>query len=395
MIEIKKDIYWTGYVDWNLRNFHGYSTPSGSSYNSYLIIDKKVVLIDTVKEHGFDEMISGIAKIIDPSKIDYIISNHAERDHSGSIDKLLSIANRAKVIVSPQGEKNLKLQFHKDLNFMVIEDGYTLDIGSKNLKFILTPMVHWPDSMITYCGEDKILFSNDAFGQHIASYERFCDELGLDIILNEARKYYANIVMPYGEQVKKVFDKITGFPINMIAPSHGVIWNKKENIEKILNFYAKWANYECDDKAVIVYDSMWGSTKEMAYLIKTALEQESTPVELFDLSISHISDVVAKLLEAKILFLGSAVINNQVMPTVGSFLTYIKGLKPRGTICVPFGSYGWSKVAYKQLENDIIESGMTLGSQGLYCQFVPKKEEMKVAIETILSQLKDVRLVDL
>ena len=264
-IEIKPDIYWVGGIDWDLRNFHGYNTPSGTTYNSYLVIDNKITLIDTVKHYLYSEMLNRIKEVVDPSKIDYIVSNHVEMDHSGSITKLLEICPNAKIITSTRGEKGLQLHYKKELNLKVVNSGDKLNIGKKTLTFFHIPMVHWPDSMVTYIPSDKLLFPNDAFGQHIASTERFDDELEWGILKDEAAKYYANIVMPYGDQVKKALETLAKLDINMIAPSHGIIWRRY--ISNIIKEYSKWANFETENKALIIYDSMWGSTEKIAYAL--------------------------------------------------------------------------------------------------------------------------------
>ena len=237
MNKISNDVYWTGYIDWDLRIFHGYSTPNGSTYNSYLIMDEKPTLIDTVKDYGLDEMINRIKEVIDPSEIKYIVSNHTEMDHSGSIDALLKYCPDAEIVCSPKGEEHLKKHFKKDWKFKVVNTGDELDIGKRKLKFLLMPMVHWPDSMATYSEYDKILFSNDAFGQHYASEERYFDEIGMDIVLPEAAKYYANIVLPYGQQVLKVLEAASTLDIELICNSHGLMIRKKEDIELLLGSY--------------------------------------------------------------------------------------------------------------------------------------------------------------
>ena len=234
-LEIKKGIYWVGAIDWDLRNFHGYLTPRGSTYNAYLIVDKRIVLVDTVKHYFFDEMLNRIKEIVDPGKIDYIISNHTEMDHSGGLPRMMEIAKNASLVCSPNGEKGLKRHFKKDWNFKVVNSGDSINIGKRNLKFVCVPMVHWPDSMVTYVPEEKLLLPNDAFGQHIASDERFVDELEWDIVKEEATKYYANIVLPYGQQVQKALEALSSLDIDMIAPSHGLIW--RERLKDIIDFY--------------------------------------------------------------------------------------------------------------------------------------------------------------
>src|SRR4030042_870736 len=267
-LEIKKGVYWVGAIDWDLRNFHGYSTNRGSSYNAYLVVDKKITLVDTVKDYLFDEMLGRIKEIIDPSKIDYIISNHTEMDHSGGLPLIMDIAKNAVIVASPNGEKGLKRHFKKNWNFKVVNTGDSINIGARNLNFVLVQMVHWPDSMVTYAPEEKLVLSNDAFGQHIASNERFVSEVGFDIVKEEAAKYYANIVLPYGMQVTKALEAVSKLEIDMIAPSHGLIW--KDHIGDIAALYKKWGDNVCDNKAVIVYDTMWHSTEKMAHVMKSA-----------------------------------------------------------------------------------------------------------------------------
>jgi flavorubredoxin len=230
VVKIKENVYWTGYIDWNLRNFHGYSTPYGSTYNSYLVVDEKPAIIDAVKYYGFDEFISNVKEVIDPSKIEYIISNHTEMDHSGTIDRLLEYCPKAQVVCSPKGEEGLRRHFKKNWNFKVVNTGDELNIGKRKLKFLLMPMVHWPDSMATYSGYDRLLFPNDAFGQHYASDKRYADEIDRNTVMRESAKYYGNIVLPYGSQVLKALDAVSSMNIDMICPSHGFIWRKKDDI---------------------------------------------------------------------------------------------------------------------------------------------------------------------
>jgi len=343
MVKIKGDIYWTGYIDWDLRNFHGYSTPSGSTYNAYLIMDEKPTLIDTVKHYGHDEMLGRIKEIIDPSKIQYIISNHAEMDHSGSISKLLELCPQAEVVCSPKGREGLFRHFKKDWKFRVVQSGDTLDIGRRKLQFLLTPMVHWPDSMATYSLTDEILFSNDAFGQHYASEERYADEVGTDIVLKEAAKYYANIVLPYGAQVTKVLDAVSTLKVATICPSHGLIWRKREDIEAITSCYGQWARYESEPRVVIVYDTMWHSTERVAKKFEELLSKEGVSVKLLNLQVSDHSDIITDIMFSQVVGFGSSILNGQLLPTIGGFLTYLKGLKPKGTRAFTFGSYGWVK----------------------------------------------------
>jgi flavorubredoxin len=373
-VEIKPDIYWVGGIDWDIRNFHGYSTNRGTTYNAYLIIDKKITLVDTVKHYLFDEMTSRIKEIVDPSKIDYIISNHVEMDHSGSLPKILEICPNATVFTSPRGEKGLKRHYKKEWNFKVVKSGDTLNIGERTLHFVEVPMVHWPDSMVTYIPSDKLLLPNDAFGQHIASSERFDDEIDWGILKEEAAKYYSNIVMPYGGQVEKAIEALSGLDIDMIGPSHGVIW--RSLIPQIFNEYIKWAKYETEDKALIIYDSMWGSTEKIAYALKEGIEETGIPVTIRNLKNTHISDVITDVNSSKFILIGSPTLNNTMLPTMGGFLTYLKGLRPKNRIGFVFGSYGWGGQAVGEIEKILKDLSWDMPVESINLNYVPDEKEL-------------------
>jgi flavorubredoxin len=375
IVELKPDIYWVGGIDWELRNFHGYLTQRGSTYNSYLIMDEKVVLVDTVKHYMFDEMVARIERIVDPSRIDYIVSNHVEMDHSGSIPKLKELCPDAKVITSTRGEKGLNRHFKQDLDLQVVESGSSLDIGKRTLQFVHIPMVHWPDSMVTYIPEDKLLLPNDAFGQHIASHERFDDEVGWSIIQEEASKYYANIVMPYGDQVKKALEALGGLDIDMIGPSHGLIL--RTYIGKMLEQYQRWVVHDTDKRAVIIYDSMWGSTTAMAHQLYEGLLEGGVPVTMRNLRTNHISDIMTDVMRSRAVIIGSATLNNNVLPTVGAMLTYLKGLKPRKRIGFAFGSYGWNPRVLGDVEAFMDDLGWTRPMESVNINYVPDPEELR------------------
>ena len=374
-VELKPGIYWVGGIDWNLRDFHGYMTPRGSTYNAYLIIDEKVVLIDTVKHYMFDEMLERIKAIIDPSRIDIIVSNHVEMDHSGCISKMLAIAPDAKIVTSVQGEKGLKRHFKEDWNFQVAQSGDTINIGKRNLHFVHIPMVHWPDSMVTYIPEDKILLSNDAFGQHIATSERYDFQVDWGIVKEEAAKYYANIVLPYGTQVTKALEVLGGLEIDIIAPSHGLMW--KEHIPDILAEYTKWSAHEPEEKALIIYDTMWGTTEKMAWKLAEGLEEAGISVKAYNLKYSDISEIMTHVLTAKYILVGSPTLNNGYMPTIGAFLTYVKGLKPKRKIAMAFGSYGWSGQAAGMIEEEMKLIGWEVPMEKLRITYIPDDEELE------------------
>ena len=376
-IQIKPEIYWVGGIDWNLRNFHGYSTNRGTTYNAYLIIDKKITLVDTVKHYLFDEMLARIKEIVDPSKIDYIVSNHVEMDHSGSILKMLEYCPNATVITSTRGEKGLRLHYKKDLKFKVVNSGDTVNIGKRTLHFVHIPMVHWPDSMVTYIPSDKLLPPNDAFGQHIATEERFDDELEWGILKEEAAKYYANIVMPYGDQVKKALETVDGLDINMIAPSHGIIW--RSFIPKIMKEYKKWAGYETENKALIIYDTMWGSTEKIAYALAEGIEETGIPIIIRNLKNTDISDIMTDVNSSKYILFGSPTMNNTMLPSMGGLLTYLKGLRPKNRIGFVFGSYGWGGQAVGEIEKILNDLHWELPEKSIRINYIPDEADLNNA----------------
>lgn len=367
-IKLRENIYWVGGVDWNLRDFHGYLTQRGTTYNAYLVIDDKITLIDTVKEYLCQELIERISSLVDPSKIDYIITNHVEMDHSGSLPEIVKLAPQATIFTSPQGEKGLKAHYKNDWNIEVVKSGETLSLGKKSLQFLQTPLVHWPDNMVSYMPEEKILFSNDAFGQHIASSERFDDQYPLDIILEEAKKYYANIVLPYGKQVKKALESASQLEIEMIAPSHGLIWRK--NLPTILEEYKKWSGNETEEKGVVVFDTMWGSTGKIARSIQKAFEDRGVKIVMKNLKYNHISDVMTEVITSRYICVGSPTLNNGILPSVSSFLTYMKGLSPKERKGLAFGSYGWSGESVGVIEEVLRDCGFDLFEQ-VRLQYIP------------------------
>lgn len=374
-IEIKPDIFWVGGIDWDIRNFHGYSTNRGTTYNSYLINDEKITLVDTVKPKFMGEMLSRIEEIVEPKKIDYIISNHVEMDHSGSLPEIAKICPNATIITSTRGEKGLNKHYKDNLNLKVVDSGESLNIGKRNLTFVHIPMVHWPDSMVTYVKKDKLLLSNDSFGQHIASQERFDHELEWGVLKEEAAKYYANIVMPYGSQVEKALSSIQDLEINMIAPSHGIIW--KTHIDKIVNEYKKWAKYESEQKALIIYDSMWGSTEIIANVLREGINEIGINVSIRNLKNTHISDIISEVLTTKLILLGSPTLNNGLLPTMGGFLSYMKGLRPKNKIGFVFGSYGWGGQAVGEIEKIIRDLSWDIPIQNININYIPTEDDLK------------------
>jgi flavorubredoxin len=340
-------------------------------------MDNKITLVDTVKHYLFEEMVARINEIVDPSKIEYIISNHVEMDHSGSILKLLKFCPNATIITSTRGEKGLRLHYKKDMNLKIANSDFSLDIGRRTLHFVQIPMVHWPDSMVTYSPTDKLLLPNDAFGQHIATEERFDDEVEWGILREEAAKYYANIVMPYGDQVKKALEALERFDIDMIAPSHGIIW--RSFITNIVGEYKKWSKYETEKKALIVYDSMWGSTEKIAYALAEGIEETGLPIIIRNLKNTDISDIITDVLSSEYILLGSPTMNNTMLPSMGGFLTYLKGLRPKNRIGFVFGSYGWGGQAVGEIEKIINELHWNMPEKSINLNYIPNEGDLNNA----------------
>jgi flavorubredoxin len=372
-------VYWVGAVDWGVRSFHGYITHRGTTYNSYLIVDDKVALVDFVKAPFVEDQLSHIREIVDPKEIDYIVSNHAEPDHSGSIRRMIEEAPQAEVVATSRGKMTLQRYYGEDLKITSIEEKPSLSLGKRSLTFVPVPMAHWPDSMVSYMPEDRLLLSNDAFGQHLASSGRFDDEVDEAVVMQEATSYYANILMPLWRSVGRAVNALSGVKVDMIAPSYGVIWRSKPGL--ILDAYRMWLAGETKRKAVIVYDTMWGSTEKVARALAEGVSAGGVEVKLFSLSSSHNSDVVTELLEAKAVLVGSPTLNNHVFPTVAGFLAYMRGLKPVNKIGAAFGSYGWGGGAKRFVEAEMQAAGVQLIESDFDFVFRPSEAELKRAFE--------------
>jgi len=376
-IEIAKNIYWVGVVDWNIRDFHGYSTYQGTTYNSYLIMDEKITLIDTAKKEFADELLANIAMIVDPKKIDYVVSNHTEMDHSGSLPRIMHrIGEDKPLYCSKMGHKNLAKHFPQKWNYQPVENGGELSLGKRTLTFMETRMLHWPDSMFTYVNEDKILFSSDGFGQHYAGPARFDDEIG-DAVMPHAKKYFANILLLYSPLILKLVNKIKemGLTIDMICPDHGIIWRKDPS--KIINAYVEWSTQKPKRKAVVVYDTMWHSTETMAEAIVSALGEEGVEAVPMHLRNCHRSDIMTEILDAGAVIIGSPTLKNGLFPTVSDFLTYMKGLKPLNKVGAAFGSYGWSGEAVKLVRKELEQMKFNVIDPGVKIQYVPAEKDIQ------------------
>lgn len=377
-VELAKGVYWVGAIDWNLRFCGAYNTPRGTTYNAYLVVDDKIALVDTVK-HGFeDEMLKRIEEIVDPAEIDYVICNHVEMDHSGAMPKLMEVAKKAKVYATKLGKDGLWEHYSKDWDAEVVKTGDELSLGEKTLMFISASMLHWPDSMFTYIKEDRILMPNDAFGQHIAAHYRFEDEVGA-AVMEEAAKYFAVIVSVYSSIVQKKLKELNalGIKIDMIAPAHGVIWRSPE---KILKAYDRWSRGEAKNKATVVFDTMWRSTEKMAQEVTRGIASEGVEARLFNLRTSDWSEIIKEIIESRVIVVGSPTLNMGMYPTVGGFLTFLKGIRPPNKKAAAFGSYGWGKGAVRDI-NKALEGMKFELLPSLEVKYIPDEDELKSCYE--------------
>jgi flavorubredoxin len=375
-VAVTDRVYWVGAIDWSIRNFHGYRTSRGTTYNAFLVLADKVALIDTVKAPFQAELLGRIASVIDPGRIDYIVSNHSEMDHSGCLPQVAAAVGAEKVFASRQGAKALAGHFHGGVEVVEVADGEQLDLGGERLSFFETRMCHWPDSMVSYLHGEKLLFSQDAFGMHLAATERFDDELPDWLLEHELAKYYANILMPLEGPVARALEKLTGAGLDfrIVAPDHGPIWRR--GFRRVLELYGRWSRAERTNKAVIVYDTMWKSTELMARAIADGLAAGGTSAKLMPLSGAHRSDVAAEVLEAGALVVGSPTLNNTMFPTVADVLCYLKGLRPKGLIGAAFGSYGWSGESVKHIAAALDEMGVEQVAEPVKARYVPTAEDL-------------------
>lgn len=382
-VEIKKGIYWVGAIDWNMRSFHGhtFATKRGTTYNAYLIVDEKIALVDTVYGPFAGELIEKIRAIVPLEKIDYVVSNHVETDHSGAMPEIMKLCPKAKVYGTRKCKEGLHKNYYGNWDFQEVKTGDTLKLGKRTLTFIEAPMIHWPDSMFTYCREEELLMPNDAFGQHLATNARFDDEVDQCALMEEAAKYYANILIPLGDIILRKLDEVLKMkvPISMIAPSHGIIWRKDPG--RIIKSYVSWANNETKKKAVIVYETMWKSTEKMARRIAEALTDSGVEVKLFDIAESDRTEVIKEMLDAKGYLIGSSTHDNDMLPSIAALMSFLKGLKPKKRVASAFGSYGWGAGATASIEKDLKEAGIEVVQEPISVKYVPDESEEKKCYE--------------
>ncbi len=376
--ELTKGVYWVGVVDWAIRQFHGHelSTHRGSSYNAYLIVDEKIVLVDTVWAPFQDQLIENIREVVDPAKVDIVVANHAEVDHSSSLPAVMRHAPNATVVVSQRGQESVEGHFHQPWNFRAVKTGDKINIGEQDIVFVEAPMLHWPDSMFTYLTGKNILMPNDAFGQHYATAFRFNDQVDQGELYEEALKYYANILTPFSGLVLKKIEEVLSLnlAVDMIAPSHGVIWRKDPL--QIVNKYQQWAAQRPENSAVVLYDTMWDGTRQMAEAIGDGLAAEGVSYKVFHMGVSDRNDVITEVFKAKAVIVGSPTFNQGILPTICPVLEDLKGLRFQNKIGAAFGSYGWSGEAVKIIEEHLSHCKISVIAEGVRAKWQPKSDDL-------------------
>jgi flavorubredoxin len=336
------NIDWVGVADWLVRDFHSYDVHRGTTYNAYLIRDEKTALVDTVKPPFADDLLRNIASLVDLSRVDYVVCNHAELDHAGALPQVMAAMPNATLLCDKKCAATLAAHFSTaDWKIRTVASGESVALGRRTLQFLETPMVHWPESMFTYVPEEQLLFSMDAFGQHYATSERFDDETDLAAVMREAKTYYANIVMPYGKAVRTCLEHAAALKIGMIAPSHGLIWRR--HTAEIVEAYHRWADHRPRSRVLVIFDSMWESTTAMAQAILEGATQTGVSGELIHIRRSNLTQIAAEVLDAAAIAFGSATLNRGMMPMAAATLSYLEGLRPLGKVAFAFGSYGWGR----------------------------------------------------
>jgi flavorubredoxin len=395
-VELKKGVFWVGAIDWAVRDFHGYETPRGTSYNNYLIMDNEVTLVDTVKCDFAHTSIKNIKAIVDPAKIKHVVINHIENDHATSIDKIMALCPGATIYITEKGKKGIERFFDiSGWKIKIVKTGDSINIGKRTLLFLETPMLHWPDSMMTYIKEDKLLISQDGFGQHIASAERFDDEYisshSVAELEDAIKDYYANILMPFGSLLKSKIADIQklGLEIDMIAPDHGVIF--RENPGKVLKMYLDMADSKADLSVSIIYDTMWHSTELMTIPILNGIRDEGLPGRIIKLRATPQSIAIKEFWKSRGTLIGTPTLNNLMFPTVANFLTHLRGLRPKNRIAGAFGSFGWGGGAVREAYETLKKIGLETFEPGIEILYKPSDEDEQKCYDFGVAFAKQVR----
>ena len=376
---ISENVWWVGAVDWNVRNFHGYLTQRGTTYNAFLIVDEKITLIDTVKAEFTSEMLERISTVVDPEKIDYIVSNHAEPDHSGGLPETIKTVKPEKLFASSFGAKTLKAYYGIDAE--ALPNGSSLSLGAGNLTFVETRMLHWPDSMISFYDRDGVLFSQDAFGMHLAGSSLWAEDYDQSILNYEAQKYYSNIINAQSAKVLTILDELPklNLNINILAPDHGPLFRK--NIEQMFVLYRKFAEQKPVRRACVVYSTMWHSTEKLAKAFADGVRNAGVEVVLLDLAVNDRSAVMTEVALSGLIAFGAPTMNNQLFPAMADVLTYVRGLKPQNKLGFVFGSCGWSGEGAKQIKAEFETMKIEMPYEFLQVKYAPTGEELQLAFE--------------
>lgn len=380
-IQIKEDIYWVGVHDFNNRHFHGslYPIQEGATYNAYLVVDEQVTLFDTVEAEFTDELLQRVRSVIGDRPIDNIIVQHAEPDHSGGFTKMMDIYPQAKAYASNAGANNMMKQYFKDVEYHRVKTGDTLCTGKHQFTFVEMPLIHWPDNMLTYDAASKVVFSNDAFGQHIVSFKLFDEAHELSFCLEKAKEYYANIVMPYGAQVSAKLRQIKemNLDIEMIAPAHGIIW--KRYIPQLLEAYEGFATFRSTDKAVIVYESVWNHTRQMAEALAEGMADQGMEVKVYLHSSTSSTIIMKEILDARVVLVGSGCYNNAMSPEISGFIDRLASCKIKGKKALGFGAYGWFGNTVKTINERLQQAGFTLAldDEALSQCYTPSESDLE------------------
>lgn len=383
-IEIKKDIFWVGVVEFDHRDFHGYSRcPDGTTCNAYLIRDEKSALVDTVSPGNAGQLLCRLAKTMPPEKVDYIICNHMELDHQGSLAEVVERVKPEKIFVSELGLKSMAGYYAgKNWPVQAVKSGDVLELGRRRVVFQETRMLHWPDSMVSYIPEEKLLISNDIFGQNIASTARYVDDFHDNAeFVHRVKEYYYNIVLPYSPIVLKVLPLVEGLDIDMIAPDHGLIHRGRDAVRNIIGLYREMAEQKPRQQALIFYDTMWHSTERMAYAICSGLEESGVPTRIMSVKQNHHSAVMTQLADCGAVLAGSPTHNNGIMPLVEAQLCYMAGLKPQNRIGAAFGSCGWSGESPRYLQSKLAAMKMEMPAEPVKAVWSPDKDALKACNE--------------
>ena len=373
---LRDGIDWVGFLDWTIRDFHSYDTERGTTYNAYLVRDEQTALIDTVKAPHADLLLRNLSALADPAAVDYVICNHAEPDHAGGLPQVMEALPNATLVCNKKCQRVLSQYYDTSpWKIRLVATGDSLSLGRRTLHFVETPMVHWPESMFTYVPQEKLLFSMDAFGQHLATSQRFDDQVPLCTIMKEAKAYYANIVMPYGKAVEPCLEKAAALEIEMIAPAHGVIW--RSNVGEVLAAYRNWSAYRPKPKVLVIYDSMWGSTAAMAGEILEGASLPGVETELIHVRRSNLTRIATDVIDAAGVAFGSSTLNRDMMPAAAAVLSYLGGLRPAGKVGLAFGSYGWSPGGPKAVDAALRAMSWEILREPLLAQYRPTPEVLE------------------